>query len=327
LSTALTQTGHINTAALFGGYYDTVKWFFFNEARWPNLTTENAIVRVATPQNIAALILGIGCLAMVRAKNLRAYAWLSFAGIACVFFLMTRFSLPIWNAFSILRKIQFPWRLLMLQCLLLAPLAAVFSYGIDILPPSRKQKVLSGMVMVLLAGLLAINVVLTIHAKPRFFWDDIALDNRDTPEYSLGDVTKLEKLFQGGEDVAIIKGHGEARLTRNSPRSLSLDIKAQDNVQIIIRQFFYPGWRYSLDGAAESRIVPALSASEPILTLRLDAGSHRVEVFLARTMAESIGIFLSVSGLLLLPLFLWLDARRRNGPPNGASSFNRREDK
>lgn len=323
LATALTHTGHINTSALFTGYYDTLKWFFFNEMRWPNQTTENAIIRVAAPQNIAAVMLAIGCLTAVREKKVRAYTWLSLAGMTCVFILMTRFSLPMWKAFPIMQKMQFPWRMLMLQSVFLASLAASCSYGITMLAPNRKRKILASMVLLLLAGCLAVNVVLTIHAKPHFFWDEVALDNRDTPEYSLGDVVQLEKLFPGGADVAVFKGHGEAKLIKKSPRSLLLEINALDDVRIIIRQFSYPGWEYKADSSAsESRPVSVLSHSQPILALDAGPGHHRMEIFLTRTKTEDLGIILSIAGLLALSLFLWLDARRKKEPPDEPLSFN-----
>jgi hypothetical protein len=312
LATALTHTQYIRTEALFSGYYDIFKWFFFNAARWPNLITENAILRVAVPQNLAALALAIGSFAVLKAGKVRFYAGLALVGVACVLFLMSKASIPLWRAVPLIQKIQFPWRLLLLQSIFLAALAATCAHGIAAMSRrERRRSMLTGAIAALFIGLLAENLVLTIHAKPQFAWSKAQLDNKDAPEYVLGDIAEAAALFPGGADVAVTGGQGTATLTRISSRRLAIDIDASVPVRVLIRQFAYPGWQYTLDRDSTRHPIGALSKEQPVLAMDVGPGHHRAELCLSRTSSENAGILLSLTGLLGLVLFVWADMRGR----------------
>lgn len=304
LATALTHQGNINNAALYTGFFEFDRWLLLS-GRWQG--GELAISGITVVQFGAVFLLGS---LLLRAKlpdaGQRALVTAAIVGSVFLLFMMTIVAAPLWKLLPVAQKIQFPWRLLTAQTMLLALVAALYVAWVRCTGPAARG-VLQKLTLPLLAALLAVNAGLVVLGKPSFGRGQVP-DGIDVPEYRMGNVRNTAALFDKDGDIRVLSGQGTARLETLSPRHLRIHLDATTDVQLVVRRFFYPGWTCVDAVKPASCRVTRLNQQTPALAIDGGAGRRHVDLILTESKGEQVGTLMSYSGWLLLAL-LCLGAR------------------
>ena len=304
LGPALTQVGLVNERVLFNDIYQPANYLIFSPTPWPNQG-----VRIAATL-IFLLHAAIFALAVVAGGKGRGRTVMIVA-MLLLFLAMSEPSRPIWIAAMPWSKIQFAWRLLGLQTLLLAGLIGMAWQS------TAGKKRGAGRVAIrwLLPALLLVDALLlaalVYHVEHRPAWptSEIAAPRAEVREYWLGDVDRLVRGFGEYDSIAIRGDEATGPLERHG-RFAALDVRARTPALIAVRQFAYSGWIARIDGGAW-RQTGRLVDPRGVVTVAVPAGRHRVELAMPQLFAESRGILLSWVGLGLLFLGLIADPARR----------------
>lgn len=210
----------------------------------------------------------------------------------------------LWNAFSPLAYIQFPWRFLGV---------AVFSFALA-----------SGYLMSFLRdswqkiGAAAIITTLAIVLNVNFFTEDLWFFIDDSEQFSS---KRYEQLISFGTidywpkfgkshpvnfalpDPVLIEGSGSARLAekKSNRASYIASIESQEAV-LEIPQVYFPGWR-AFSGSGELPIYP--SEDLGLITVRLKQGDYNIKLFLTDTPIRKISNLISLASLLILGLIVF----------------------
>lgn len=311
LIVALTQTKFIDLSELSTGYFDPRTWFL--DALGPGINKGSAFT---VPAIFVAQILGVfgfGAATLLSRQGRRFSLQVWFAMVLSVIFLLlnTSPSRFFWDLETIFNRIQFPWRLLTLQCVMLALVAAI---AFQALARSAWKKWLQPLTWASLAGICLANAAL-YGAKT---WSDsnegktppamasLIETPLDAPEYRLGDHAKSAAVFGESGDIraVVLSGQGTVTVTRWNTRRLELAVEARTPVEIAVRQYNYYGWEAALSGKTPVEIT-SYSEDFPVVTARLPAGSYTLHLNLPALGYEAAAPYISVLGVLLLILAYW----------------------
>jgi hypothetical protein len=312
LATALGHGDQIKQADLFDGMMRFSNWLLFGPEPWPNRRMQRLVTWIFLVQ--AGLALGLGGIAAWHPGGARRWVWAPLLLALGSLFLMTVWSAPLWHALPVLQKVQFPYRLLLLNMLALAALAGLAAEACRRLPARTAFWARAAMAGGLVAALLlnaapGIMVVKDILARKPRTVAMLQARTADASEYVLGDHARLATLFQGDGKVAVLRGAGAAAVTAWRPRHLALEVDARTPLTLAVRQFRYAGWQAAVDGSAPQ---PAdACASLGIVCTMLPPGRHRLTFELLPTWHERLGTRLSQGGLAVLVAMLALASVRR----------------
>ncbi|MBI5123523.1 hypothetical protein HZA75_06720 [Candidatus Roizmanbacteria bacterium] len=210
-------------------------------------------------------------------------------------FLMTDFSKIIWEKITILKKFQFPWRLLSLSVFFSAVLGA-FIFSII---PQAGQK--TGLI-VLIAAVLLINKDYW-HAKdyfykPEVFYSGIYDKTTDTGESSpIWSVRLME--HRPGAHLEVIDGKAEIKEADRGSTVHNYKVLASKKTKLRENTLYFPGWSVLVDG----REVP-IEFQDPnsrgLMTFGVEGGSHIINITFKETRLRLIADILSLSSLFVL---------------------------
>lgn len=302
LATALTHQHFIDSAALYSGYFDFFRWLLLAGQRWPRPGAEVGIAGISVVQCGALFVLGW---LMLRSSNLnplhRTLAKLAMAGSLAILFLMTKLSAPLWVLVPIAQKIQFPWRLLTTQCVLLALVVALYVHWVKSRAAGTARTKRQRLLVPVFVALALVNICLMMVLKP-IFTDTPKPGSIDVPEYQMATPAASGALFAQRTRVRTLAGHGDVRLETISPRHLRLHTNSDREMRALVKHFFYPGWECVSGGARKACTVQRFNARTPVLSVVADAGHGYVDLILAKTRIERIGELISLAGLGLMAL-------------------------
>lgn len=314
LGTALTQQKYIHTDELYTGYFDFYRWLIFED----NPVSKRVFVLSGVLQSILTILLGGSLVAMRGCR--KEWRWLalgSVIGTIVIFFMMTSFSAPIWRHLQFIQKIQFPWRLLTAQTVLLALTATLFSSAVApawrarLARGKRGSGAPAGWPLVLLT--LAMNAAMYLHAPPRY---DIARTVRtiEATEYTLGDRIGGARYFPGQDKVVVQAGTGSVKVVRWAPRHIEFDVDAKTTTELLAKQFTYTGWTCRTDNAAGACRMLSDKTGD-ILHVEVPPGVQHIELDMPATRNERLGSLASIAGLVFIAICLVIVGGRRQAGP------------
>lgn len=313
LTTALGHQRNIDVMALYTGYFDFFRWFLLSRQEWPEQDFEMAIGGASLPQYVALLVLGGLTLASRRITPVgRTLVLAAIVGSLLILFLMSPLSAPVWSAIPLARKIQFPWRLLTAQTVLLALVCALYAQSALAARAQGSRALQQRLLAPLLAALVLANGVAIYHAQP-LFGDTGPLGTLDVPEYQMGPVPDNAARFAAGASFYRLSGQGAVRLETISARHLRVHVQSTTAVRIALRQFDYPGWQCTSTGSLAGCSLQALGTQAPLMVLTSGAGAGHIDVVLGQTAAETTGRWVSSLGLLMLAGLVCLGLRVGRG--------------
>ncbi len=232
--------------------------------------------------------------------------------------LMTRWSLPLWEAVPLMKFFQFPWRLLGPASLCVA-LTGSFSVSLLEYNLSRSR--------LLTLGLLALPLVFTLPIWAPPGWDSfgptdrlamlefelkgLALGTTSTGDFVPTTVDlvpapnpDLIASYQDGDPIDRVNRHtlpaGTAvEIIRQRPTSDVFAITSDEAFALRLYRFMFAGWRATIDGQP---IAIEVAQPEGFITVPVPAGSHTVRVWLGLTPARVVASGVSIASLIALTL-------------------------
>ncbi|HEY52581.1 MAG TPA: hypothetical protein G4N94_03905 [Caldilineae bacterium] len=266
-----------------------------------------------------------------RKGELLGFLLAGISGIA----LVLAISRPVWEAFSPLALLQFPFRLLTLAALFLSLVAAGVVAALSARGDGENPDAGVGGRLTPTLLVLALAIVLASHPFTRPEHTPVTARDQSPQavidfelEYpdmvgrtafaaaAPGDTPKVAAYLAGKPLplARITAGEGNVRSLHHGAGSEQVQVAAQTPVTLQFYTYYYPGWRATVDGR-ETEIRP----DDPyaLITLDLPAGTHDVGIRLGNTPLRTLAAIISALTLgLLLTLFLSSAMRKIPGKAN-----------
>jgi hypothetical protein len=230
-------------------------------------------------------------------------AFLGLALVSCL--LIGTWALPVWYSNRLLIVAQFPWRLLAIASLPLAPLTG------GILVRLRGQPVAG------LAG--AALLALTIWANhpgaldvprmgaPQLTVNPVVIAQLEKDPHVPGAAGIQEFTPRWVENPLVLTHQPEAvaenldlRLLRANGYGLDAQVGSPAGGPLRFSSFYFPGWQITLDGQARMPAYPSTSLG--LLTVDLPPGKHALQVRWTGTPVQHGAATLSLVALTILPI-------------------------
>ena len=251
--------------------------------------------------------------------------WLAIAVAAT--FMMSPSSIAIWRALPMLQQVQFPWRInVVLVCAAAAVVASACALLIEHAAELRKNDrqrtsaivlaIALGVGVVALLGsqlLSAARTLAELHAVGRNTPAQILVidyeGNRPSTlrrEFFTQEV--IQRLGASLPRVSVAQGTGTVEVVGWHPRKIVLDVDAQTDMQLVVKQLYYPGWtaRSRTDG-----VVLSVAPADPIalVSLQVPPGKREIVVSLDASTPERAGEAVSAVALVAIALVAWRNRR------------------
>jgi hypothetical protein len=295
--------------------------------RWPRIPADPSLVNppvVRALPVVGLLCAGVGLL--WRRRRLHRPDWEVAASwtavlLLCIW-LITPASRFVWESFPLLRLTLYPWRLLSMASLAAAVMAALALKGIrhgrlEIRPRNSPRSPVHSLWLPFFLTIVVITAGIPWLYPPRQSLAervDLTLALADeAPPLLIGTTTLGEFLPRWVTELppqqparsALIADDNPDRLqavegltwTRQgeNPLDALYTIRANHPLTLTYGQFYFPGWRATLDGAEA-----AISPSQPygLMTLAVSAGEHELRLTFGRTPARAAGELTSAAALV-----------------------------
>jgi hypothetical protein len=296
----------------------------------PYLITQRAHFFLAS---FLTLELALACYWALR-RQLRGALADFLVGMALLsYWMMTRWSLIVWQTIHPLWTMQFPWRFNVFLALATTGLAALAISNLSKRP--LLERVPGSILAIVLWGLVAGGTAVAGHLKDAFWGTQpVAYQpSRDSalPLYAhvktLQEVRDVLASNEATLDVVVTSGKGTAEINMVNPRLIDVHATCESDCTLRIGQFYYPAWRAKLVHGGTA--IPLRASSPGGLTeLSLPAGETDVVLELPRSWTEQIGPWVSLVSLIAVVVLALSDKPRTRqlssrGPLSGpdATSF------
>ena len=239
------------------------------------------------------------------------------AGIGSMVLLLA-ISRPIWDLFSPLELLQFPFRLLTLVALFLSLVAA--GVVAALIPQEDDRKSAAGIQASLPSAVLVLALAIVLASYPFTRPEHTPVSARDQSiqavidfeveypdmvgqtSYADAPPTDTPKVAAYLEDkpiplARIIAGEGSVRSIHHGAGSEQVQVSAQSPVTLQFYTYFYPGWRAIVNGQ-ETEI--RAEGTYALITLDLPAGEHDVGIRLTNTTLRTVAALISILAAILL---------------------------
>jgi hypothetical protein len=299
---------------------------------WPRLPADPALINppVVRALPVAALLWALGRLAWRWRRldgPLRRQVGLWTAVLLLSVWLITPWSRPAWDAFSLLNQTLYPWRFLGM-----ASLAAALLLGAAVAADLRAGWRANWLTAVLTVGIVATAVPwlypprepvpeaptladLADFEQPPLFIGTTTL-GEFLPRWvaELPDTQALRQELATTGDPDRLSPHPAVAVQRRAgpPWNAAYTLQVAEPTTLTYRQFYFPGWEAALNGRPL-----ALRPSHPhgLIQLELPAGLHSLHVAFKNTWPRRLGESLTLFGLLLSPILLLILRRFTLSPP------------
>jgi len=307
---SLQQFIHINVmSANEYGFDSNFLFNFYN-----NRTNFNYHLTFMTIWTVHGFVLWIAALAIslwrYRDKKRREVLFWSVAGLTALFMMLPA-SRMLWELIPVLKKVQFPWRFhtifsLSVLMLLIHALRAMGRTG---LWSGWLPRVPAPALMVVLLLPFILNAAM--HPGNPLPVSTSGIDARlaqgirllaGAPEYvPIYSSTHLISLKTPSMPrTYVLSGSGAVSIEAWAPRKIVLDIQADSDLELQLKQYYFPGWQtHTLDRPGALNTFPIEKSG--LLGVSIPKGRSRVAITLEMNGPEKVGWI--VSGITLL---FWL---------------------
>jgi hypothetical protein len=234
-------------------------------------------------------------------------------------FLMLPISAFFWDLLPFLKKVQFPWRVMVLiDFAIVITLVLAMNFSRDAC--SKKLFISAiGVVGVFMAMSLYLNFDLYSRLENKM--DDVRWQARlkENVQASMGAVEYLpvttalspkgvnKLLGRIRPDVLYDPQYGEVKITKWAPRDIVLAVNFSQPTNLAIRQLYYTGWQATIDAGP----VPLKPASElGLMQVTAPAGQYQLRFSLLPQWQEITGWAISGIGVLVLASILLFRNRK-----------------
>jgi hypothetical protein len=293
------------------GNLDFRAWFLLDGKEAPGLATEASVTRAF----LTAVFFGAAAwlLALVAGKHRFDFWWHWPVLAGAAVFLATPLSTFLWEAIPFLKKVQFPWRAVLIADLAAAiGVAAAVHFAMD-----SKRAVPRYLVYLLLGALSLVIAVPLLETRYQFepfrspehvsgMWE-LVENGIDAAEYVPTSSIASRGLFahEVSSKMAALPllemEHGSASLVSQSSRTFTISVSSKAPAVLTVRQFYYPIW----SATAENGEPIELSAASPsgLLSISIPAGDYQLELRAVALASEVWGALISSTAALAVLFF------------------------
>jgi hypothetical protein len=210
-----------------------------------------------------------------------------------------------------LQKVQFPWRFHVVLTVATTALIAAAIYSLNQTGRSFSKRIstIGGLLLIttLFSGFIItyINLdVLNLDVKRGFLLSVDAPEYR--PAWSSKEVFEQYVTSLAGKDspkVEVTAGQGSLSIQQWLPRKILLQTNATTDVELTLKQLYYPGWTARIDGTNQLPLTP--SQPEGLVRLKVPNGEHQVSVTLEAGIEERLGQVISAVCIVLVLLLIF----------------------
>jgi 6-pyruvoyl-tetrahydropterin synthase related domain len=297
--------------AALGAAYDFRNYFVGPAAlfAWPHPVDPSLLNSQAQP-GVSWLALGLALIAVIAGllgrPAWRAHALYCAVGASLALFMTSAHSAPIWDALPLLRYVLYPSRWLGPAALFVALLSAM---GLAAMSAQLSQRLAVAISM----GFIALS------AGYGAFWQLPSRHSIDLQQHaaaipaveralgiigttSIGEYAPVAVQRWPERDAdanarfdALSTPGVNVRNARYAPLEFSATIRADQASTLTIAQFYFPGWRATID----SLDAPLSAADQSgLMQLAMPAGEHKVRVWFASTPLRDAATALSVASAM-----------------------------
>jgi uncharacterized membrane protein len=212
-------------------------------------------------------------------------------------FIMTGYSVYLWNQFSIIQKFQFPWRFLSITIFITAVMGGM------LISVFRRKLQLIFCIIIFISLLIANQAYWHAQSysdKPESFYTTIYNGTTDTGESSpVWSVRFMEQRAKAHAEI--ISGKAAIDETERKTTEHIYRINAKTKAQIRENTLYFPGWTVLVDG----KNIPVEfqdAHSRGIMTFWVDRGIHTISVNFTETKLRLISDTISLVSLFFLVL-------------------------
>ena len=240
-------------------------------------------------------------------------------------FMMTSFSMPIWEASNTLQMVQFPWRFLQIFSFTGAALFAVVTKGIIQLKLNFKFLLYFWIITILVVNFKYSyklsrqfitlgnpgkgNIEHLTYFKEILYapYQDNLLDVKEyRPLLLNNDEVSPPEPIKKQPKISLLNGQAEIQLNQWKSYQRNFNVTVQKPSTIRIRTYYYPAWHLYVD----NQPYPINMSEDGTIKINLEKGNHKVELIYHWTPAFKAGIFLSIFSFLLI-IFSWLKTSKK----------------
>ncbi len=271
----------------------------------------------------AALLLGTLALILERHLDARSQHPRAFAGvlvlalwILALSYLMTPPSRVIWDSFSLLQYVQFPWRMLGPTALFMALVAALGCSYLGVLSGRPRAAAAVSLFLLALAGA----------GRARAQGYAVFEEQAWTPERIAARGARVTTLSEYAPRAVqfpprsvrpalrLVSGRARFDDLETSPESWSAQIVAAENSTMEAFLAYYPGWQVRLDGRP---LVIDVYSPTGLIRFEVPSGSHELSIDFERSLVQTAGGLVTVGAAAFF--LLWMA-----GLPTGRGPRHRR---
>ena len=278
------------------------------------MTTGPTYENLFDPPKIGLLLtLGICLCIFVQKKKSKELKLANIAVIVGFVLLLMISELFPWTIFpfSKLSFIQFPWRLFQFISFFFAIAGAYYLSQISL---SDKRIFALFLGFVIYAGFVIVSeskIYKETVDLPAFAYLDTAepsIKNNylGTGKEYLPESVSIETLYEKGD---IITSRGNNSVISNINRNggiLNFDISTNGSDNIELPLIYYKGYEVRIDGTE----LPVNKSNNGLVTVSVGQ-SGRVEAYYAGTVVQKVSFYITIAGILLLCIYIYLAKRRR----------------
>jgi hypothetical protein len=312
---ALAENSYTRVHVLTQGYFDVAGHFITLAEQWAATPLiDGRAANPTLPFNFGRLLLGLaaaGALYVLRPRlprSQRGHLLFALGGGLFAAFLMLEPSLPIWHGVPYIAFAEFPSRLYGVALLFVALLAGA---SVEWLTTWTRLQAIGALLAVFALIITTANLqfprnFLPVEASQAgltgYEADYRAAGTTSASEYLSSWVTALPANAavdkEGVRRALIAPPPGmQGEVVAIAPGSLTLEVTATAQAYAPIAQFYFPGWRATVDGNAVE-IAPCTDAG--LICVPVPAGVSQVVLTYAGTPLQHAADYVALAGLLAL---------------------------
>jgi hypothetical protein len=324
---ALSLLGYTRTNTWTEQYFSYEKWFFFNGSAPSPDFARRLFLLLAASTFVFFVHWGI---AWLHHADRRTRRWLVpwIVLVVGAWLLMTPLSKIIWRTVPMLRYVQFPWRVAVVLDLAVCATALFAMQNI-----ATSKKLTSWCTIGVVTLLFATSITLSLmefntnwklyQNKQNQAYLRWALLVGCTPDGLMLPMIKLVSEWPcaqvenlPADRVIMTPQTGNAQVLRWQSRRIELKVTTSRETQLIIHQFFFPGWHAWInDYAAELPIVRGEATG--LIQVAVPKGHYEIGVNRRFLPSEAAGAAISGGSFLLVLMLLGIGIRKQS-PHNRA---------
>ena len=230
-------------------------------------------------------------------------------------FLMLKISLPVWDLFSPLQKVDTPWRFLSLAVFSSAFLTGFVIWIIGNLSKKNYWCPVSG-IWLLLVFLAFYGNRNHLRINASIDWDEQYFANyywvgSGWNEYIPRWARKKPYQLPPKEKVEIVRGKCEVKNLKTKSYLISFNLQCSEPSEVLVNNYYFPGWSLRVGNEDKtSQIIGNLEKSRGMVLFEVPKGNHQGELKFGETGLRLIADLFSLASISLL-IFICFSGKKK----------------